>query len=308
MALISAPIDARASAQRVADLLAAALHTAVEVVDSDLVRLAVSGISTGAPSTPREPALYVACMRTRLPAWADGAVLDPPGPVVACPILAGGDAVGAVGLLPILAGQAASLRARAREVTDLVAAVSEPLRGASGWRGVLAAAGQGKHMEAVLDSAPDGFVAVDTQGIVLYANRVALAMLRAEMDLTGQVLAHWYAPAAAPADPAGGQVREVVFDRRGQRFRFVETTGPLRVGNRVAGTLIVLREPRAGTSIVRTAQPTLADAERQLIEDALRRHGTSGGGKRRAARTLGISLSTLYRKLRQQSRRPRRRA
>jgi PAS domain-containing protein len=302
------PIDARESAQRMADMLAAVLHAGVEVVDRDLVRLAASGTVPERSSTPPEPALYVACMRTRLPAWAAAAASGRPGPIVACPIVAAGDVVGAIGLLPVLAGQAESLRARPREITDLVAAVSEPLRGAAGWRAMAASAGRTERVEAVvLESLPDGLLAVDAQGVVLYCNHTALAMLRAEMDLTGQVLGHWYAPAETLADLSGPQTRDVAFERHGQRFRFLETSSPLRRGGRAAGVLIVLREAGAGRSSIRPSPPTLGDAERQLINDALARYGTSGAGKRRAARALGISLSTLYRKLRRRSARPLRR-
>ncbi len=42
--------------------------------------------------------------------------------------------------------------------------------------------------------------------------------------------------------------------------------------------------------------PTLAEAERMLIVEALKRHG---GNRRQAARTLGISERTLYRKLKE---------
>lgn len=304
---MTAPIDARESAQRVADLLAAALHAAVEVVDRSLVRLAASGTIPGRLGEPPEPALYVACMRTRLPAWADPAGADQAGPVLACPIVASGDVVGAVGIAPAMPGQAESLRAHPRGVADLVTALSEPLRGAAGWPAVPSSAGRAERMEAVLESTPDGLLAVDPAGVVLYGNRAALAMLRADMDLTGQVLAHWYAPAATFGDAAAERTREVAFDRHGHRFRFLETIGPLRVGDRVAGTLIVLREAAAGRAHVRPSPPTLIDAERQLIEDALARHGTTGAGKRRAARALGISLSTLYRKLRRRPARPRRR-
>lgn len=301
------PIDARESAQRMADMLAAVLHVGVEVVDRDLVRLASSGTAPERSSAQPEPALYVACMRTRLPAWADAAP-GGPGPIVACPIVAAGDVVGAIGLLPVLAGQAESLRARPREITDLVAAVSEPLRGAAGWRAIPASAGRTERVEAaVLESLPDGLLAVDSQGVVLYCNHTALAMLRAEMDLTGQVLGHWYAPAETLANLSGPQTRDVAFDRHGQRFRFLETSSPLRRGGRAAGILIVLRDAGAGRSAIRPSPPTLGDAERQLINDALERYGTSGAGKRRAARALGISLSTLYRKLRPRSPRPRRR-
>jgi PAS domain-containing protein len=301
----AAPIDVRESAQRIADLIAVALHTAVEVVDRDLVRLAASETATGPSSMP--PALYIACMRTRLPAWADGAGNDHPGPLVACPILAAGDPVGAIGLLTVLAGQAESLRAHRQEVTDLVTALSEPLSGGAGWRTIPASAGRAERMEAVLESVPDGLLAVDPEGIVLYCNRAALEMLRAEMDLTGQVLAHWYAPAERLRVPTTARSREVVFDRHGHRFAFVETTGPLRVGTRIVGTLIVLRVGGAGGSHIKPSLPTLLDAERQLIEEALGRHGTSGAGKRRAARALGISLSTLYRKLHRRQPRSRRR-
>jgi PAS domain-containing protein len=301
----AAPIDARESAQRMADMLAAVLHAGVEVVDRDVVRLASSGTAPGRSSTPPEPALYVACMRTRLPAWADPGA---PGPVVACPVVAAGDAVGAIGVLPVLAGQVESLRAHPREITDLVAAVSEPLRGAAGWHALPASAGRIERVEAaVLESLPDGVLAVDSQGVVLYCSRAALAMLRAEVDLTGQVLGHWYAPADNVGDLSGPQTREVAFERHGHRFRFLETSSPLRGGGRLTGVLIVLRDTRAGRSSSRPSPPTLVDAERQLIDDTLERYGTSGVGKRRAARALGISLSTLYRKLRRRSTRSRRR-
>ncbi|MHB8731394.1 MAG: PAS domain-containing protein [bacterium] len=303
----AASIDARESAQRVADMLAAVLHAGVEVVDRDLVRLASSGTTAGRSSTPPEPALYVACMRTRLPAWTEAAAPGRPGPVVACPIVAGGDALGAIGLVPVLAGQAESLRAHPREVTDLVTAVSEPLRGAAGWQALPPAAGRIERMEtAVLDSLPDGVLAVDPHGRVLYCSRAALAMLRAEVDLTGQVLEHWYAPAETLGDLSAAQTRDVAFERHGHRFRFLETSCPLRGGGRVTGVLIVLRDAGAGRSAVRPSPPTLVDAERQLIDDALERYGTSGVGKRRAARALGISLSTLYRKLRRRPARSRR--
>ncbi|WP_243664075.1 helix-turn-helix domain-containing protein [Rhodothermus marinus] len=42
--------------------------------------------------------------------------------------------------------------------------------------------------------------------------------------------------------------------------------------------------------------PTLAEAERMLIVEALKRYG---GNRRQAARALGISERTLYRKLKE---------
>ena len=304
----AAPIDAQESAQRVADMLAAVLHAGVEVVDRDLMRLATSGTTPGRSSTPPEPALYVACLRTRLPAWADAPASGRPGPIVACPIVAAGDVVGAIGLLPVLAGQAESLRAHRREITDLVAVVSEPLRAAVGWHTMPASGGRIERIEAaVLESLPDGLLAVDSHGVVVYCSRAALAMLRADVDLTGQVLGHWYGAAETLGDLSGPQTREVAFERHGHRFRFLETSTPLRGEGRVTGILIVLREAGAGRSSIRPSPPTLVDAERQLIDEALERYGTSGTGKRRAARALGISLSTLYRKLRRRPARPRRR-
>jgi PAS domain-containing protein len=292
--VVSRSPDAAEVARRVADALAAALHAGVEVVDRRLVRLAVSGIPAGRLAAWPEPSLYRACMRTGLPAWGDAASCN--GPLLAYPVMAAGEeAAGAIGVLPLLAGQVASLRARPESVTDLVAALAEPLR-AAGWRGTPAEELSDSCREAVLDSMPDGVVAVGSDGVVLYCNRAALAMLRVETDLTGQLFGHWYGPrSGAEGD---GRLREVVFERGGHRFRFFEARVPLRADGRILGTLILLHDPRAGVTAVRPARPTLAEAERQLIEDALGRHGTSGTGKRRAARELGISLATLYRKLR----------
>ncbi|ERI09527.1 helix-turn-helix domain-containing protein [Aneurinibacillus aneurinilyticus] len=49
-------------------------------------------------------------------------------------------------------------------------------------------------------------------------------------------------------------------------------------------------------------EPELASlrvVERKMIEKALQRFGTTVNGKKQAARTLGISLATLYNKIRQ---------
>ncbi|HKX17516.1 MAG TPA: PAS domain-containing protein [bacterium] len=292
-----ASLDARASAQRVADVLAAALHVGVEIVDRDFVRLAASETTALRRLGPPTPALYLTAMRTRLPAWADEAG-PRDGPIAAFPIVAAGDAVGAIGLQSVLTEQGTALRAQRRKVADLVAAMAEPLRGAAGWRAAAPTGGRPDGtLSAVLEALPDGVLATDGAGVVLYCNRAALQMLRAEMDLTGQILAHVYPPAAEHGRPsAAPQTREVDFDRHGHRFRFLETRGPLRMGNGALGTFFALRAG-AGASSVQSSLPTLEEAERQLIEEALARHGTTGTGKRRAARALGISLSTLYRKL-----------
>lgn len=289
-------------------MLAAALHTGVEIVDRDLVRLAAARVTAWRRDRAPRPSLYATAMRTRLPAWANDADLAT-GAVAVFPIIVAGDAVGAIALQSALAEQGTALRAQRRRVTDLIAAVAEPLRGAAGWRSAGREPAQGGGLPAaVLESLSDGVLAVNAAGVVLYCNRAALEMLRTEMDLTGQSLAHAYPPAAdhrgAPAAP---QTREVAFERHGRRFRLLETRGPLRGGNGAAGSLIVLRVPGQGVPAVRSSPPTLEEAERQLIDDALARHGTSGAGKRRAARALGISLSTLYRKLRRPMIRSRRR-
>ncbi len=295
----SAPIDARASAQRAADVLAAALHTGVEIVDRDLVRLAAAQGTTWRRERAPRPSLYVTAMRTRLPAWADDADAAN-GAVAVFPIIVADEAVGAIALQSALAEQGTALSAQRRRVADLIAAVAEPLRDAAGWRSAGGGpARAGGLPAAVLESLSDGVLAVDPAGVVLYCNRTALEMLRTEMDLAGQILSHAYPPAAEHRGaPALLQTREVVFERHGRRFRCLETRGPLRGGNGRAGSLIVLRVPGEGVPVVRSSPPTLEEAERQLIDDALARHGTSGAGKRRAARALGISLSTLYRKLR----------
>ena len=44
---------------------------------------------------------------------------------------------------------------------------------------------------------------------------------------------------------------------------------------------------------------TIAELERQAIAKALRAYGRSVGGKEQAARALGISKATLYRKLKE---------
>ncbi len=238
-------------------------------------------------------------MRTGLPAWAPAHEPGAASPAVACPVLAGGDAAGAIGLVPRDAEQDAALRAQGRQLTDLLLVVADLLAGAAAHRrqapGAIAPA---ERMQAVLDSLGDGVLAVDHAGIVLYCNRAALDKLRAEMDLTGQPLAHWYPPAADRRPEEWHGEREVTFDRRGERLRFVETVGPWRRGDRVIGRLVVLRDIPVSGPAIRPLCPTLAEAERQLIQEVIARHGTSGDGKRQAARALGVSLATLYRKLR----------
>ena len=296
--------DVPEAAQRVADFLESALQAAVEVVDRELLLVAGTGAAQPHRGARLRAELYIRCLRTGLPAWAEAGVPEQPGPVVACPVMVAGDAVGAVGLVPTMAGQGPSLRAHRQQVTDLLLTLADVLGSAAGrYAAAPASLAQGEPTEAVLDSLPDGVLGVDRAGVVLYCNRAALEMLRAEMDLTGQPLTHWYPPGAQLGEPKNTErTRDVVFQRNGHRFRFSQTHGPLRRGGHVIGTLIVLREPSAVQSRVRSEMPTLADADGQLIREALARYGTSGEGKRRAARALGISLATLYRKLRRLAR------
>lgn len=293
------------TAQQIAELLTSLLSVFAVVLDRDLTPVAGTGPVREYRAHRRHADLCVNCMRTGLPAW--DAPHEPGGepgnglPVVACPVLVDGAAAGAIALIPRDAEQGAALRSEDRHVTDLLLVMAGLLAGTAVPQGPSPspAGASSESMQAALDSLRDGIIAVDHAGIVLYCNRAAHDKLLAEMDLTGQPLVHWYPPAAPPHLERREGIREVTFDRRGRRLSLLEEVSPLRHGGRVIGRLVVLRDIPAAGAVIRPPRPTLADAERQLIQEAMARCGTSGEGKRQAARELGVSLATLYRKLRQ---------
>lgn len=74
----------------------------------------------------------------------------------------------------------------------------------------------------------------------------------------------------------------------------------LWIGDAALRFLQVAQTGSSGTQEITLGEGiTLKEAERQLISRALARHGMSGAGKRAAARELGISLTTLYERVRQ---------
>lgn len=112
---------------------------------------------------------------------------------------------------------------------------------------------------AVLESLEQGIAVFDARGQLVYANPVAQRLLATNDGL----------------DP-----RRVLLDRDAR-------TLPLRDGSMNIGEAILL----SGNG----AAGTLADRERQAILDAL---SATGGRLAQAARQLGISRTTLWRRLR----------
>ena len=112
---------------------------------------------------------------------------------------------------------------------------------------------------AVLESLEQGIAVFDTRGQLVYANPVAQRML-ATVD--------------------GMDPRQILLTHEARAF-------PLRDGGTKIGDAILV----GGNGTL----GTLADRERQAIRDAL---SVTGGRLAEAARRLGISRTTLWRRLR----------
>jgi len=122
----------------------------------------------------------------------------------------------------------------------------------------------GSLLSAVIEAIGEGVVVFDRDGRVAYVNAPARAALPGSMDST-----------AAETD-----LRSQLLEQGGRRV-------PLRVGESVLGEAVFLDSP---------GESTLASRERRAILQALQR---TGGRLAEAARHLGISRTTLWRRLKE---------
>jgi transcriptional regulator of acetoin/glycerol metabolism len=128
----------------------------------------------------------------------------------------------------------------------------------------------GSLLKAVIDATGEGVVVFDDGGRVVYASHAADAVIQ-----------------AASASAAGaGAVLAQLLQQGGRRV-------PLRVGAHTLGEAVFL-----GT---RANEASLAERERRAILETLRE---TGGRLTAAARHLGISRTTLWRRLKQYGARP----
>ncbi len=125
--------------------------------------------------------------------------------------------------------------------------------------------------KAVMESLSDGVVLFDAYGRLVYANESARRLAEIELD-------------AAPQRADALRLRLVALGGR---------VTPLRSGGTSLGEVVFLSH----------AEPprTLAERERQAIVDTLQR---TGGRLAEAARRLGISRTTLWRRLKAYGLRP----
>jgi len=121
----------------------------------------------------------------------------------------------------------------------------------------------GSLLKAVIEAMGEGVVVFDGGGRVAYASPSAQALLGGLGTAT-----------------LAGQVVPRLMEQGGRRV-------PLQLGSRVLGEAIFLRAPEGATS--------LAERERRAILDTLQ---ATGGRLSAAARHLGISRTTLWRRLR----------
>jgi transcriptional regulator PpsR len=179
-------------------------------------------------------------------------------------------------------------------------------------------------LTGLLDEIPDGFIAVDRDGIVRRANRAFLALVQvgAEAGVLGRRLDRWLRrsgphPGALMADlQRDGAVELHAMSVEGERGTIVDVEVSAGGGADSALFGVVLRDagqriaaadvtenlpalPKLDDSAGRTPLRTLVQAavsviERHYVESAL---GKTAGNRTAAAELLGLSRQSLYAKL-----------
>ena len=122
----------------------------------------------------------------------------------------------------------------------------------------------GSLLSAVIEAIGGGVVVFDRDGRLAYANQSARAAIPGSLDST----------------VSGADLLSRLLERGGRRV-------PLKLGQYVLGEAVFLESPGEGT---------LAGLERRAILEALQHNG---GRLADAARHLGISRTTLWRRLKE---------
>lgn len=156
-------------------------------------------------------------------------------------------------------------------------------------------------MISVLQSLQQGIVICDTQGRVVYINGAyaSFAGISPE-DVYGKKLKDVRVGSLVPKVLKTGKAIEGIYKYDGEQNYFANIY-PIYEAGACKGTISIITtlEQSKAQKIARnkTLKERVREFERQEIQNMLLVHEDSLEGKKKAAKALGISLSTLYSKL-----------
>lgn len=158
-------------------------------------------------------------------------------------------------------------------------------------------------MNTALDSLSQGVLICDRNGRILYFNEAYGEYIGQKLeDSKGQPITIFRKHAQAPEVIRSGQPIEGVVRREGNQEYFASIY-PIMEGEMLFGTISIVTtvaQHKLKTSHSNlTLEERVRRFEREEIKAEIALYGEDVEGKRAAAKALGISLATLYNKLKE---------
>lgn len=159
------------------------------------------------------------------------------------------------------------------------------------------------HTKSVLQSLRQGILICDSQARILYFNESYGEFIGQKLEeVKGKPITDYRKHALAPEVIESGRLVEGVIRREGNQDYFASVY-PIVEGNRISGSISIVTTLAAHQLKISRKNQTLEERvrqfEKQEIQAEISYYGQGLEGKKKAAKALGISLATLYNKLKE---------
>ncbi len=255
-------MEARETEQRVSDAIAAALKVEVEIIDSNLIRVAGTGkvragvgnrllrglvnkhvLQTGKPVFINEPGYHPICLSCPLTGTCFYRAY------IVYPIRAQGKVIGTISLVAFDDEQKQTLSANTDTLIDFVGRMADLIAGKVLEREMVRERiVMASRLEAVVDSVYEGVLAVDENGVITHFNLSAERMFGVKKEqVVGKNLKEVFGEnmlSEAIREGKGFTAREYLLNYRGKKLHLWITAKPIMSEKGTAGIVATFRDFR----------------------------------------------------------------
>ncbi|MCL6635845.1 MAG: sigma 54-interacting transcriptional regulator, partial [Peptococcaceae bacterium] len=249
------------SCQKVAEAIATVLKVEVEIIDTDLVRVAGTGkvrndvgsrllrglvnkhvLQTGSQIFINEAGFHQICLSCPLTGRCFYRAS------IVYPIAAGSEVIGTVSLIAFDDTQKETLGRNTGSLIEFIGRMADLISSKALEQEIMAERMvMANRLEAVVDAVYEGVVAVDRDGVITHFNRSAERMFGARKEQVLGKDARQIMPslplAEALQDGRGFNSRELFIHYEGRRLHLLSTVKPIKAeGDRVAGVVVSFRD------------------------------------------------------------------